>query len=751
MAYPVPENELQRLKALQELQILDSARQPEFDSLVVLAQELFDVPISMISLVDQNRQWFKAVAGLAIDETEREVAFCNYAISQGRPFVVPDAALDDRFRQNRLVTGDPKIRFYAGVPLALTPGVNLGVLCINDRRPRQIDAAGLRRLTRLGELAVSLLRLHSNAIAMADLSASVCRQADFISDQAKALTKQKRIVASAAKLAKIGAFELDVATGHLEWSDGMYALHELDRAQALNTYQQLKFFPQPDRSRLKHMMEEADRNGTPFTFEGRMNTAKGNLRWIRLISDVELKDGKAVRRFGMKQDITEEKVKSDRILRLTQCDELTGLYNRIVLCDRLDEIGGSTDHAQGPVSLYLLDLDGFKDINDTYGHGTGDMCLRRIAQRLSASVGTKCLVARIGGDEFAVLRHGDISSLSVNGLAELIQLAVSRPIRCSGQAFQLTCSIGIAVRDERQDCQSGELIREADLALYEAKDAGRNCHRVFSLAMQSLATERLKTLRDVRRALRQQKLELYYQPKVTLADDGHAGFEALLRWNHPDGRVLAPGSFLVALEDPALSTEIGDFVIASSLDQAQHWIQAGIPFKSIAINLSASQFRDPDFANRLLSAIAAKNLHPSMIEVEVTEGVLLSTVTDNVLSACTTLKEGGVRIAFDDFGTGFASLTHLRDFPVDIIKIDRSFISSLGQGENATAIVNAIVGLARNLSMSIVAEGVEADGQADFLRAIGCDVAQGYLYGRPVPSVEAAGYLEGLEQRAKKA
>jgi EAL domain-containing protein (putative c-di-GMP-specific phosphodiesterase class I) len=187
------------------------------------------------------------------------------------------------------------------------------------------------------------------------------------------------------------------------------------------------------------------------------------------------------------------------------------------------------------------------------------------------------------------------------------------------------------------------------------------------------------------------------------------------------------------------------------LDQAQHWNQAGIPFKSIAINLSASQFHDPDFANRLLSAIAAKNLDPGMIEVEVTEGVLLSTASDSVLSACTTLRDGGIRIAFDDFGTGFASLTHLRDFPVDIIKIDRSFISSLGQGENATAIVNAIVGLARNLSMSIVAEGVEADGQADFLRAIGCDVAQGYLYGRPVPSVEAAGYLEGLERRAKKA
>jgi diguanylate cyclase (GGDEF)-like protein len=748
MAYPIPENELQRLEALQQLQILDSARQPDFDSLVVLAQELFDVPISMISLVDRHRQWFKAVAGLDVDETEREVAFCNYTISQDQPFVVSDALQDDRFRHNRLVQGDPNIRFYAGVPLAITPGVNLGALCIKDRRARKIDDAGIRRLIQLGEIAVSLLRLHGSAIAMADLSASVSQQAIMISDHAQTVIKQKRIMVAAAKLAKIGAFELDVATGNLEWSDGMYALHELDRMPDLNTYRQLKFFPQPDRDRLAQTMKEADRNGTPFTFEGRMKTAKGNLRWIRLISDVELKDGKAIRRFGMKQDITEEKAVSDRISRITQCDELTGLYNRIVLSDRLNEIGGHAGHTVEPVSLFLLDLDNFKDINDTYGHEAGDTCLRRIAQRLSAAVGKQCVVARIGGDEFAVLRRGNASSKSVDRFVELIQRVVRQPIRCGKQVFHLTCSIGIAIRGEGQECKSGDLIREADLALYAAVDAGRKCHRIFSPAMQASVAERLVTLRDVRRSLTQQRLELYYQPKVRLGDRAHAGFEALLRWNHPDGRVLAPGSFGVALEDVALSKEIGDFVIASALDQAQRWMQAGIQFKSIAINLSSSQFHDHELANRLLAAIARRNLNPDMIQVEMKEGVFLSTATDNVLSVCKTLKNGGVRIAFDDFGTGFASLTHLRDFPVDIIKVDRSFISNLEQGENATAIVNAIVGLARNLSMSVVAEGVETDGQAEFLRAIGCEVAQGYLYGRPERSADAVCYLARLEQRA---
>jgi EAL domain-containing protein (putative c-di-GMP-specific phosphodiesterase class I) len=199
---------------------------------------------------------------------------------------------------------------------------------------------------------------------------------------------------------------------------------------------------------------------------------------------------------------------------------------------------------------------------------------------------------------------------------------------------------------------------------------------------------------------------------------------------------------MAAFNDPSLSVEIGNYVIASAISQARHWMIARVPFVSIAINLSASQFRDAQLGNRILNAIAAANLDPRMIEVEVTEGVFLSARSDAVLNACKVLKQGGVRIAFDDFGTGFASLTHLRDFPVDTIKIDRSFTTRLGQGQNTTAIVNAMVGLAHNLSMSIVAEGVETQAQADFLKAIGCDAAQGYLFARPVPAAVAAQQLQ---------
>ena len=205
---------------------------------------------------------------------------------------------------------------------------------------------------------------------------------------------------------------------------------------------------------------------------------------------------------------------------------------------------------------------------------------------------------------------------------------------------------------------------------------------------------------------------------------------------------MSPGSFMAAFEDPSLSVEIGNYVIGAAIDQARRWMIADVPFDSIAINLSASQFRDRGLADRVLTAIAAAGLHPRMIEVEVTEGVFLSASSDAVLNACKALKQGGVRIAFDDFGTGFASLTHLRDFPVDIIKIDRSFISQLGQSQSTTVIVNAMVGLAHNLSMSTVAEGVETQAQADLLKTIGCDAAQGYLFGHPVPAAVATDQLE---------
>jgi diguanylate cyclase (GGDEF)-like protein len=423
-------------------------------------------------------------------------------------------------------------------------------------------------------------------------------------------------------------------------------------------------------------------------------------------------------------------------------DTLTTLHSRMALREQLENSAHAAEALGQSAALILLDLDDFDDINDTYGQAAGDACLQHVASRLIATVGAFGFLARTGEDEFALLLQGH-TRRSLSHILEGVQAALALPFSFEGcTTLHLTSSIGIAVRCNGRRFNPDELIRDAALALDEAKASGKSCHRVFRRVLRTTCNEKLETLRGVRSALAAGRVELYYQSKIMLSDQAHGGFEALLRWNKGDGQVLAPGSFMAAFDDPSLSIEIGNYVIASAIGQARRWKIDGVPFVSIAINLSAGQFRDDQLGNRILNAIAAANVDPRMIEVEVTEGVFLSTTSDAVLNACKVLKQGGVRIAFDDFGTGFASLTHLRDFPVETIKIDRSFISRLGQGQNTTAIVNAIVGLAHNLSMSIVAEGVETQAQAEFLKAIGCDAAQGYLFARPVPAAVAAHQLQ---------
>lgn len=422
-------------------------------------------------------------------------------------------------------------------------------------------------------------------------------------------------------------------------------------------------------------------------------------------------------------------------------DNLTRLYSRRAMRAKIGNCARAAETLRQSAALILLDIDDFHDVNDTYGQAAGDACLRSVASRLAATVGAGGFVARMGEDEFALLLLGH-TRLSLGDILKGIQEAIAVPFSFGRHTFHLTSSIGIAVRCDGRRFSPDEFIRDAALALGEAKASGKNCHRVCRRVLRTTCHEKLENLRGVRSALAAGRLELYYQSKITLRDRTHRGFEALLRWNKEDGQILAPGSFMSAFDVPSLSMEIGNYVIASAIGQARRWMIAGVPFVSIAINLSASQFRDDQIGSRILHAIAAANVDPRMIEVEVTEGVFLSATSDAVLNACKVLKQGGVRIAFDDFGTGFASLTHLRDFPVDTIKIDRSFITRLGQGQNTTAIVNAMVGLAHNLSMCIVAEGVETEAQAGFLKAIGCDAAQGYLFARPVSAAAAAEQLQ---------
>jgi diguanylate cyclase (GGDEF)-like protein len=643
MTFPIPSNEATRLAALQELQILDTVSTRDFNSLVRLARDLLQVPICAISLVDQHRQWFKAIEGLDCKETSRDIAFCAHTICAAVPLIVHDAMKDDRFRGNVLVRDSPKIRFYAGIPLQLSDGIRLGSLCVMDTKPRTMTKMELERLQHLSEMAIALLRNHARSI-------QTSQQAKIIEEQEQRLLKNNKLLESACELGKLGAWERDIATGQLSWSEGMFSLHEMSEGTERHVAEHLNLYPEPERT-------------------------------------------------------------------------------------RLDELSKSIE-MPAEITLLALDLDGFKEINDTHGHAAGDACLRRIARRLRTALGSEFLVARTGGDEFALIWTGTEGPMP-DPLIEKIFDAVRAPIKWHGHGFQLSCSIGAAARQDGCHFVADDLLHEADLALYEAKREGKNCWRLFRTELKAATIERNAVLKSAREGLSRKRFRLFFQPKVLLANGAHSGFEALLRLIAEDGSVVTPGSFSAALEDASLSNALGDFVMEAAFQQARAWIRAGVPFGNIAINLSASQLRSPRFAQQFLDRLAALELPSRLVSVEVTEGIFLSSQADVVTANCHALKEGNVSIAFDDFGTGYASLTHLRDFPVDTIKIDRSFVGGLDKGGNSLAIVNAIVGLGNNLGLDVVAEGVETQGQQEFLSAIGCRFAQGYLFGKPVSAEDA--------------
>lgn len=740
MTFPIPPNEALRVAAVESLQILDTSPSPCFDSLVRLARDSLEMPIAAISLVDQHRQWFKAVEGLDRKETPREIAFCAHTICSADPLIVHDATKDDRFRENVLVRESPGIRFYAGMPLQLVEGLGLGTLCAMDTKPRTMTEPDLARLRDLRDMAIGLLSNHARSVQTA-------RQAEIIRHQEQRLQKKDNLIEAACELGKLGAWERDVVTGQLRWTKSMFGLHELPMWTERNLAEHLALYPEPERSRLAALIADADRAKRPFQFEGRMYTGKGRLKWVRLISDVELDGDRLVRRYGLKQDITEERGLLERVKRLANSDELTGLANRRALRRKLAALRKSMDSR---IILIALDLDGFKEINDTHGHAAGDACLRRIGRRLTAAMGPEVLVARTGGDEFALIWRGT-EGTELNRLVEDVFKAVQEPVIWRGHTFHLSCSIGAATRQPGCRHVPDELLHEADLALYEAKRDGKNCWRLFRKELETATIERKAVLKSVREGLSADRFRLFFQPKVLLSNGAHFGFEALLRFVAEDGSILSPGSFAAALEDASVSKTLGDFVIEAAVQQARAWTRAGVKFGHIAINLSASQLRSPGFAQQFLDRLAALELPSRAVSVEVTEGVFLSSQADVVIENCRTLKEGNVSIAFDDFGTGYASLTHLRDFPVDTIKIDRSFVAGLSEGGCSLAIVNAIVGLGNNLELDVVAEGVETQAQREFLAAIGCRFAQGFLFGRPVPAADAERTLLRSEGGAPKA
>jgi diguanylate cyclase (GGDEF)-like protein/PAS domain S-box-containing protein len=440
------------------------------------------------------------------------------------------------------------------------------------------------------------------------------------------------------------------------------------------------------------------------------------------------------------EDITGHKRAEEQLRRLAHYDQLTGLPNRLTLQKELGRLL-SGDAGKRPTSIVLFDLDGFKDVNDTLGHSTGDELLIEVGQRLinvaelRSEVG---LVCRLGGDEFVVIipRCGD--PRVVGDIVQSILKRLADPFTINDHVLHIGASAGVAIAPN-DGANVDELIANADLALYQAKsDGGRVC-RFFLPVLRAQAQARRGLDLELRRAYAENELELYFQPQIRLADEAVVGAEALLRWRHPVRGILAPGAFIETLAESAISAEVGRWIIRTACDQASSWRAMGLPLARIAVNLFPNQAHDDGLPKDVEEALAASGLPPEALELEITEYAAFN--YEDPTGPLLQLQEKGVRLAFDDFGTGYASLNYLTRFPVSRIKIDRSFVGKITENAEDAAIVRSLIAMAHNLELEVIAEGVETQAQAAFLLNERCQEAQGFLYSKPLPAEDFTAYL----------
>ena len=438
-----------------------------------------------------------------------------------------------------------------------------------------------------------------------------------------------------------------------------------------------------------------------------------------------------------------------RLLEMAQFDDLTGLANRAMFLELLSRATIREDRSKTGLALFFVDLDRFKQINDTLGHKVGDTILQGTADRLRKCVRESDTVARIGGDEFTIIAEKTGNARNAALIAQTILKALEPPHRIDGQEIVLTASIGIAMYPHTAT-DSETLIKNADMAMYRAKNKGRNDYQFHTDEITDEAVRRMTLEAKLRRAIDQKEFVLHYQPQMDVDSGEIYGVEALIRWQDAEFGLVPPVEFIDLAENTGLIVPIGEWVIEEACSQAQLWHASGYPNLSVAINLSGRQFRDDKLTQTIARQIELTGIDPALIEVELTEGPLAQN-GERVLGTLEKLKEMGVRIAVDDFGTGYSSLSYLKRFPVDALKIDRTFVGALTESSDDTAIVQAIVGLGHRLGLQIIAEGVETEEQLTFLRNAGCDAAQGYFIARPMPAEQVPDWLAargGASQRS---
>ncbi len=468
----------------------------------------------------------------------------------------------------------------------------------------------------------------------------------------------------------------------------------------------------------------ADGNVTYVSHSGKpIFDEKGNFRGYR----------------GVARDITARMRAEEGLARMAHYDALTGLPNRVLLQGRLKRAMARADRAQTLLAVMFLDLDQFKEINDSLGHAVGDSVLKETALRLESCLRATDTVARLGGDEFTILLEDVRTVEEISRVGDKLLQAISERADVAGHELHLSTSIGITVYP-LDDQGADTLLRNADLAMYHAKQEGRNNLQFYSHDMGERTEKRVDLLGRLRGAIARNELLLHYQPQVDVRSGGIIGVEALLRWNDPGRGLVPPMQFIPLAEDTGLIVPIGEWVLREACGQARRWLDAGLGPLTMAVNLSPRQFRLKNLVERVSAILAETGLPPDRLELEITESTVMHR-TEEAAASLRALHQLGVRIALDDFGTGYSSLAYLHRFPVNTLKVDQSFVRDIKSDRDDAAIVSTVITLARQMGLKALAEGVETEAQLAFLRARGCDSFQGYLFCRPQPAAEIEAFL----------
>jgi diguanylate cyclase (GGDEF)-like protein/PAS domain S-box-containing protein len=846
----LPDNEQERLLALYECDVLDTSSDPLFDSITTLAAQLCEAPIALFSLVDRHRQWFKSNHGLTgTRQTSRDNSFCAHAILGEELLEIPDATRDPRFANNPLVVNDPKIRFYAGMPLRDARGFALGALCVKDYKPRHLTPAQRLGLQNLARLAVSLLeqrrgerklreseeRFQAAAKATNDVIWDWDVATDFVwrsENYAQILgtelssgplelwmsrihpQEKERVLAGVrSALAGGGQFWSDEyrlrARGgrYLYVYDRGYILRDtqgkpvrmvgcmvdvttrreseqqlLDREQRQKLIADLgqRALADPDADALMSNAVSLVSETTGFEYCRVLELAHGGLsllsratvgssltstlkspesgsRLAALISGPQGPFGLLEVRSAVPGRVTGEVTNfvqsvaniigtalarrraDEQLAYAAQFDTLTGLPNRQLFRDRIAQSIARAQRKVRPVAVVVLNLDGFKLVNNGHGHAAGDQVLVQVAERMIACVTAYDSVSRLGADEFAIVLSNIERIEEAVPVLQRVLHSLAQPFDLPDSEVFISATAGVSVFDA-DGGDAHTLIKNAELAMHRAREKGRNLYEFFTPEMNQRGLERVHLERGLRRALERGEFLLHYQPKICAATGKLRGAEAVLRWQHPERGLVLPGEIIPILEETGLIVPVGMWVLETACEQLLRWERQGIHVESVGINLSPRQFEQLNFDTHMRRIIDASGLAPGKIELEITESVLMHDPAQ-AIQTLTRLKQAGVSVAVDDFGTGYSGLSYLKQLPLDSLKIARNFISNITHDSDDAAIALAIISLAHNLGLKVVAEGVETEGQARFLAAHRCDYLQGFHFAPPLDA-DAYGRLE---------